>query len=161
MKTLPKWKMQGAAREKGDLIHTPKYWAGKNTEKGVEGGSKNREGTTMQLETAPASMHGSRRQRTWVTMMVTHCLISDKWHSWVTFFSLDKVIVLVYTHTLLWQELRSMAFLHTMPFGTIISRYGINISFIIWWNNFIISNQLKINHSSIEINIEQIINIQW
>ena len=37
---LPKWKMQGlgAAREEGDLVHTPKYRAG---EKGVEGGSKN------------------------------------------------------------------------------------------------------------------------
>ena len=34
-------KMQGAAREKGDLTHTPKYRAG---EKGVEGGSKNQRG---------------------------------------------------------------------------------------------------------------------
>ena len=54
-------KMQGAAREKGDLNHTPIYQAG---EKGVVGGSKTREGATMQLETVAALMHGSRRQRT-------------------------------------------------------------------------------------------------
>ena len=41
--------MQGAAREKGDLIRTPKHQA---DEKGVEGGSKTREGAAMQLETA-------------------------------------------------------------------------------------------------------------
>ena len=49
-------KMQGAAREKGDLTHTPKYRAG---EKGVEGGSKTREGAAMQLETVAALKHGS------------------------------------------------------------------------------------------------------
>ena len=61
MRPFAKMKMQGAAREKGDLTHTPKYRAG---EKGVEGGSKNREGAAMQLETVAALKHGSRRQRT-------------------------------------------------------------------------------------------------
>ena len=61
MRPFAKMKMQGAAREKGDLNHTPIYQAG---EKGVEGGSKTREGATMQLETVAALMHGSRRQRT-------------------------------------------------------------------------------------------------
>ena len=49
------------AREKGDLIHTPKHRAG---EKGVEGRSKTREGAAMQLETATAPMNKSRRQKT-------------------------------------------------------------------------------------------------
>ena len=41
----PKWKVHGAVREKGDLILTPEHRAG---EKGVEGGSKTKEGATMQ-----------------------------------------------------------------------------------------------------------------
>ena len=56
--------MQGAAREKGDPIHPSKHRAG---EKGVEGGSKTREGATMQLETAER-----RRPRKQETKDVSH-----------------------------------------------------------------------------------------
>ena len=61
--------MQGAAREKGDLIHTvtPKHRAG---EKGVKGGSK-----TVRLETARVPINGSRRQR--MRVMVTRRLMFD------------------------------------------------------------------------------------
>ena len=41
MRPFAEMKMQGAAREKGDLTHTSKHRAG---EKGVEGGSKNHRG---------------------------------------------------------------------------------------------------------------------
>ena len=63
MRSLPKWKMQGAVREKSDLIHTSKYRAG---EKGS--GSKTREGTAMQLETAMVPVNG-RDKGWWVTVM--------------------------------------------------------------------------------------------
>ena len=57
------------------------------------------------------------------------------------------------------RRISSIVFLHATLFRTIISRYGINISLIIWLNNFITSYQ-KINHSSSEINFKQNINIQ-
>ena len=56
---MSKRKMQGAARGKGDLNHTPKHRAGEKREWRV---GQKPEGAMVQLETATALKNGSRRK---------------------------------------------------------------------------------------------------